>query len=81
MYNPFKPHIVVFRDGKYGVRRAKGLFFWEFLDSWDTTWRLGPRKECHFLTKKEVVEALEKYRINVDKGKRVDPREGFGVEG
>jgi hypothetical protein len=30
-YNPFKPHIVKFKNGKYGVR-ALDLLGWAFLD-------------------------------------------------
>ena len=41
LFNPFKPHIVQFGDGTYGVRRLSTIFLfeaWEFLDSAGQPW-------------------------------------------
>ena len=38
-YNPFKPHLVQFNNGKYAIRRYR-LFSWEYRDRVisDKTW-------------------------------------------
>ena len=33
LYNPFKPHIVKFKNGKFAIRQFKMLWGWEFLDN------------------------------------------------
>lgn len=76
MYNPFKPHICQFHNGKYGVRRARAfwwLLFWEYLDAVESTasdnpdpyWWSGPKSALRwsaFPTLTEAQEALVAHR-------------------
>lgn len=32
LYNPFKPHVVLFNNGKFGVRKLGFWFCWRYLD-------------------------------------------------
>ncbi len=36
IFNPFKPHVVQFNNGKYGVRRWR--FGWEYRSSTNSYW-------------------------------------------
>lgn len=76
LYNPFKPHLVQFANGKFAMRRLRLLGF-EYMDKWPEAdgrifnywWpaSLIPREEMSFSTAEEAKATLRN-RIERDSG-------------
>lgn len=61
LYNPFKPHVVLFTNGKFGVRKLEFWFGWVYLDQ--TT--LGDGNWWHmeeYITKYAQADSFNKLR-------------------
>ena len=62
IYNPFKPHIVQFPNGKYAIRKY-GFPFWDYLDSSDLNYWWSTSsfvyKYCTFNTLEAAKKALD----------------------
>ena len=66
-YNPFKPHIVKFRNGKFAIRRAGFPFgFWEYLDKFtlDFWWSIPQyvANNAFFSSKEEAQTRFDVYK-------------------
>jgi hypothetical protein len=64
MYNPFKPHIVQFDKGTFGIRRAKlSPLRWEYLSNYSYLYNywLTNLRDVQFGTKVEAEYKLAKH--------------------
>jgi len=70
LYNPFKPHIVQFNNGKYGVRKLSPilLFGWMYFDQQSANYWWSTEE---YIPKYCISETLEKLKQPLDEGKRI----------
>lgn len=78
LYNPFKPHLVQFKNGKYAVRRYCFPFGWAYRDKTfdDKSWWAKPQRVidwCLFSSKLQAEELLLKITT-------LKPKRDFGTK-
>jgi len=68
LYNPFKPHVVYFNNGTYGVRKYTLFLGWEYYSQTDAEiWWFDPK----YIPKYCLAETLEELKRPLDKGERI----------
>lgn len=69
LYNPFKPHIVEFANGYFGIRKLNFLGF-EFADKTeDYWWGQGPniKKFATFISLSDAIDQMDNITLKVVK--------------